>query len=127
MNDLDKKILIFLAFVLVLLIGLFLFKQFQPFSNQENKMVLYWGVGCPHCEKVKSFIEQENLTKDLDIIQKEIYYDSSNAEELKQRAAECGIQTNKIGIPFLYYKGSCYMGDEPIINFLISKQKEVQK
>ena len=42
----------------------------------------------------------------------------ANAAELQSRARTCRINTDEIGVPFIYYKGQCYVGEDEGIQLL---------
>ncbi len=88
----------------------------------ENTMILYYGETCSHCKIVEQYINENGILKKYDIIQKEIFQDQKNAKEIGERAASCGIKGD-IGVPFLYYKSQCFMGDQDIINFFKKENK----
>lgn len=91
-------------------------------KTNENAMILYYGDSCPHCKIVEQYINENRILKRYDIIQKEVFQDLNNAKELGEYAFGCGIKTD-VGVPFLYYKSKCFMGDQDIINFF---KKEVK-
>jgi len=126
----NKKriILISLVFAIFFVITLFLFliEKFEGnklgFSkNNENKLILYYGNGCPHCALVEEFIRENNVLAKLNLEEKEIYYNKENAKELTERAKFCKINESAIGVPFLWDGKNCIIGDAPIIDFLKAK------
>lgn len=79
----------------------------------------FWGEGCPHCANVEKFLETWEKKDQITIEKMEVYQNKENAQKLAQRAAYCKINTNSVGIPFLFTPdGQCINGDEPIINLL---------
>ncbi len=98
-------------------IGLFFVFNF-PVLAQETKPIFFYGQGCPHCAKVESFLETNQL-KDK-VIWKEIYHHPQTAQEFNQLADKLNIPLNKRGVPFLYFpQTQTYLvGDKPIIDYL---------
>jgi glutaredoxin len=121
----------FLTIIIVLLIIFSLYKLL--FTNSSNygvpfesaDLVLFWGNGCPHCEKVKDYIKENNLDKTVKISYKEVYYDKSNQKLLQDSVKKCPeIDSSQgIGVPMGLERpsGVCLYGDQPIIDWLKSK------
>lgn len=115
MNKAQKAFFLFLAssfLIIFVLIGV------SNYFKNSNKMIFYYGIGCPHCANVEDFMEKNGVESKLEIIKKEVYYSKTNAFELKKVAEKCGLDSDSIGVPLMYSKGKCYLGDEEIINFL---------
>jgi len=123
-----KKILPIL--IILGLVGTYFFfnsKKAQPtFTDAQADLVFFWGVGCPHCEKVKEYINSNNLESKLKIAYKEVYNDRSNQLLLEETVKKCPeIDTSRgIGVPLAYSnsENKCFYGDTPIIDWLKSKQ-----
>ncbi|MDD5751724.1 MAG: hypothetical protein PHS73_04370 [Candidatus Peribacteraceae bacterium] len=102
--------------VTAFLVVLFLFAR-GP-APQDTGLVLYWGIGCPHCEKVEEFIRQNQVEKTLQITKKEVYNDQKNTYEMGRHAGECGLPSDTIAVPFLWTGEKCLIGDIDIIRYL---------
>jgi len=140
-----KKIiplLIFLGFLIALEIGFYFSskKNTSPqnqdlnFSKIENNLsanqdlkgiILFYGIGCPHCAKVEEFIRENKIKEKIALEEKEVYFNRENAKKLIEVAKKCGFNENKIGVPFLWDEENqkCIVGDEPIINYFREKLK----
>jgi glutaredoxin len=94
-------------------------------SAKTDEVILYVGEGCPHCKNVEDFLTSHSeIGKTLKIEQKEVYENQSNAQELTDKAQSCKLETrNGVAVPFLYFKGECITGDQPIIDYLTKKTK----
>ena len=114
-----KKIIFFV--IGVLFISSFLARDIKA---QDNKAILYYGNGCPHCAEVEDFIKKN--TFDFSIEQKEIYQNKINAEEFNKVCSEEGISLMDRGVPFLYAEDECFIGDKQIIFYLSAKQKSAE-
>jgi glutaredoxin len=90
-------------------------------QSSKDELVLYYGNGCPHCALVEDFIQKNNVLSKINLKEKEVYYNQKNAEELAEKAKICGMDTNAIGVPFLWDGKKCIVGDSPVIDFLKSK------
>ncbi|MGB9609174.1 MAG: hypothetical protein ACPL3E_02240 [Minisyncoccia bacterium] len=84
-------------------------------SNLGNKLIYFYGQGCPHCAKVDEFLKSNPPKFNLE--KKEVYYNQSNQKDLMAAAQNCGFKTIQIGVPFLWTGKDCIVGDEPIINY----------
>lgn len=94
--------------------------QTQAINNQmpninNNKLILYYGEGCPHCANVENYLKSNPLKITLE--QKEVYYNKTNQQDLLSKAKICNIPQNRIGVPFLWTGKDCILGDQPIINY----------
>jgi glutaredoxin len=123
----NKKIIIptiLFAVVLVFSFAILLkgeAKNGREDNKQESEIILFYGIGCPHCAEVEEYIKQNQVDSKTSLVQKEVYYNPENAKELEEKAQKCGLITNSIGVPFLWDGKSCIIGDRPIIDFF--KQK----
>ncbi|KKP79799.1 MAG: hypothetical protein A2271_02355 [Candidatus Moranbacteria bacterium RIFOXYA12_FULL_35_19] len=88
-------------------------------SNAE--IMFFYGRECPHCKVVEKYIEENKVAEKIKFSQAEVYHNKDNSAVLKQKATECGIAQDSIGVPFLWTEGKCYMGDEDIIKFFEDK------
>jgi glutaredoxin len=90
-------------------------------NQSASEIILFYGKGCPHCVKVEEYIKENNIQNKISFVQKEVYYNQDNAQELIYKAKTCGLPTNSIGVPFLWDGEKCLIGDQDIIIFF--KQK----
>lgn len=87
----------------------------QDENNQDYEY--YWGDGCPHCEIVAEFFDTWEDYEAANITKYETWNNPSNSARLTKRANECGIPSNRAGVPLLYTpEGECIIGDTPIID-----------
>ena len=87
------------------------------YSNISEE-ILFYGDGCPHCANVENFIDNNGVLGQTSLIEKEVYNDKSNLNELSQKAGLCGINSNSLVVPFLWTGSQCILGDTPIIDYL---------
>ncbi len=120
-----KKIKISVSLLLLILVTVLLnagvVSAEQNSTLNNNQEILYYGSGCPHCAKVESFLDKNNLGKN--IVKKEIYHNTQNAEEFNRLCDKKGIKLVDRGVPFLATKNQCLVGDEQIINYFQKKVK----
>ena len=122
-----KTIIPMVLFVIVLIFSIIILiknnsqKFNNSFTNNLSDIILFYGEGCPHCLIVENYINENNVLDKINIDQKEVYSSESNAQILREKANSCNLDTNYIGVPFLWDGSNCYIGDVEIINFLKSK------
>ena len=87
-----------------------------------NEVILYWSKDCPHCKKVEDYLKTHPaIEKKIKIVQREVSSQES-LNDWREKIEICKLDPlNPIGVPFLYFKGQCINGDQPIINFLNKK------
>jgi glutaredoxin len=88
--------------------------QEQP---RNGGLTLYYRHGCPHCEAVEAYLNQNGIRSKVGVGLDEIYLDRSNLRELRTRAKACGLPEDAIGVPFLWDGKKCLVGDKDIIAF----------
>lgn len=126
----DKKILATVGVfsLIILILGYIIFGSQDKKNNKikipsKNEIVYYYGSGCPHCKEVKKWMDENKIKEKIKIEEKEVWDNFENAKELKQVAERCGLNTNSIGVPFLYVDEKCYIGTPDVIKILSEKSK----
>ena len=91
-------------------------------ESRDPDLIIFWGNGCSHCEKVKKYIANHNVDKRLKLQLKEVYYHKANQADLEATVAKCPEinSTQGIGVPlgFVVKDQRCLYGDTPIIDYL---------
>jgi hypothetical protein len=89
----------------------------------DTDVILFYGDGCPHCAIVDKYIKDNNIEAKFQFVKKEVFYNTSSAEFLGQKAQACGLDLNSIGVPFLWNgpEGKYFIGDQEIKCFLGGK------
>lgn len=79
-------------------------------SNGLPNVYLFWGDGCPHCEKEINFLQNtvEKEYPDLKIYYLEIWHDRDNQEIVTEVAKS--LNTNVGGVPFLVIGNQSIVG-----------------
>ncbi|MCX6796062.1 MAG: hypothetical protein NTW06_01030 [Candidatus Falkowbacteria bacterium] len=88
----------------------------NPVVVDNSQVIFYYGETCSFCKIVEAYIENNNFSLKSQIVKKEVFVNQTNAQELTAKAEACGLDTQKIGVPFLWYQGRCIIGDQEIIN-----------
>jgi len=101
-------------------------KKVTPvFSDSEAQLILFWGDGCSHCEKVKEYIKEKKLESKVKIVYKEVFNNQDNQKQLTDTVKKCPeIDISKgIGVPLAYdtQNNKCLYGDTTIIDWLNTK------
>lgn len=123
-----KKIIFpILIFAILVIFFIFLFKNKEGKENIQipKNIVLFYGIGCPHCAKVEDFIKENKIREKISFEEKEVFFNGKNKKLLAEIAKKCGYSENQIGVPFLW-EGEiekCIAGDEQIINYFKEKLK----
>lgn len=122
-----ENIYLVLGIILVVAIGFFAWKSNQRGKEktepqtvlQENskETVFYYGNQCPHCHVVIKFLDDNKVADKVAFTRKEVSGSTENSNELYEKAKECGLAQNQIGVPFVYAKGKCYVGEIEVLDF----------
>ena len=122
----NKKIII-VSILFILLASFMIVSSSRNESKSEEKesaIILFYGDTCPHCKVVDDYIKENNVKERVSFVQKEVYRNKANALEMNQKAEICGLETNNIGVPFLFdgeNGAKCLIGDRDIIDYFTSK------
>ena len=99
-------------------------KNRELLESAKDKMIFFYGETCPHCANVEKFFEENEIEKEIQFEEKEVYNDKNNAKLLILVAKrKCNLKENEIGVPFLWdgENSKCTVGDQPIINYFKEK------
>lgn len=83
----------------------------------ESDIVLFYGDGCSYCKVVETYLEKEKIESKINFSKREVYNNQANATLMASKAKACGLNTNSIGVPFLWDGSQCLIGDRDIIAF----------
>jgi glutaredoxin len=112
-----KKILTFLVIIIIVaFLGIIIFD-----ANSTNKLIYYYSNTCSHCAETEKWMEENKIEQKITIIKKEISDNQQNAQELVKDAVSCGLQSDSVGVPFLYAEGKCYIGSPDVEAYLAKK------
>lgn len=92
-------------------------------STEDAELTIFYGQGCPHCEKVEDYIIANNADEKVPLQMKEVWYNKTNADEMSAKADICKISKDELGVPFMFNSKNqkCYVGDVDIIDVLKTK------
>ena len=129
-----KKKGVFFSIVLVLIVIcaiLFLVSRekfvTRTITKTKPQLILYYGIGCPHCARVEEFLKNNRKKNLILLSQKEVYYNRDNQMDLVKKAKACGaIENGSIPIPLLWLgNDKCVYGDEPVIDYFHKLVKKI--
>jgi glutaredoxin len=119
-----KKILLTITGVVVIVLaGLLIIgynNSLKPETGVEE-IILFYGNDCPHCKIVEDFINQNKIEDEVKFTRLEVFDNKVNSNLLAEKAQACRLDTNQIGVPFLWSGQSCFMGDVDVIKFFQDK------
>lgn len=86
-------------------------------GTEEFGIVYYFGKECPHCINVQKFIDDNKISEKVLFTKKEVWHNAENAKDLDLKVEKCGLEKEKVGVPFLYANGKCFVGELEVRNF----------
>jgi len=120
----NKIIIPTILFAVIIIFSFSVLSKNKGNSEPESQIILFYGIGCPHCAIVEKYIEENKVKEEISFAEKEVYYNQSNAKDLEEKAKICKISENEVGVPFLWDGKKCYIGDVDIVNFFKEKINE---
>lgn len=81
-------------------------------------MIYFYGQECARCKNIDQFVKENKIDEKISFTQKEVWHDGSNVMEMQERAKECQLDPEKVGVPFLWARGKCYIGEVEVEKFL---------
>lgn len=88
-----------------------------PEDAPEINLVLYYGTGCPHCERAQQTLEELRAEYNINIVKKEVYYDPVNYQEMRDAYARFGFDSGQGGVPTMI------IGDRSMIIGAVTKER----
>jgi len=126
----NKKVIIAITVVIVaVFVGGFMFRNMNgaTVSDQgtpgslDSGIVFYYGAECPHCKDVEQFLAENKIADKVSFQTKEAWHDQTNATEMSAKAATCGLTEDKVGVPFLFADGKCFVGTPDVEGYFREK------
>ena len=104
----DKK-----NYIIILVLALF------GFSNLAfAETLLFVGEGCPYCEDVQAYLQENDLYTKFDIQEYEVFNNQENRELYLQKAKELGFENEDV--PFLIHNDEAIKGANDIKKYFES-------
>ena len=128
MQKIMAKLVSIVFFIVALSIGLWFWssKSNRINENQEatpitSDILFFYGKECSHCVETEKFLSNNNIAEKVKFDSLEVWYNKKNAALLQEKALECSLKKEEIGVPFLYSNGKCLIGSPDIENFFQDK------
>jgi thioredoxin-related protein len=93
--------------------------------SSEGKVcvILFYGATCPHCAQEREFwkniLSNQQFSKNLKLIELEVYYNQTNQKLFLETAKKFNISENQLGVPFTI------VGDKAFLGFAYSQNSQV--
>jgi glutaredoxin-related protein len=124
-----KKIVLI---IVIMVVGLVAFGYFSNKKAMENSqvagaeiekapLIFFYGKGCPHCENVEEYFKKNKVEEKIKFHQVEVWGNKANQKIMVEKAKQCGIAEDNLGVPLLWSDGKCFSGDKDIIQFFNDK------
>lgn len=83
---------------------------------KKDDFIYFYGATCPHCKNVNEYLNKKGITPEkLGYKKLEVYYNKENAALMEGAAQVANIPEGQVGVPFVYYKGTAYIGTPEVI------------
>ena len=91
-------------------------------SQYQHQNLLFYQADCRYCTQVDTFIANHQLQKVFPVTNIDVAA-GANKSILNDKAQTCGLDLQKIGVPFLWddKDQKCFLGYSDIIAFLQNK------
>jgi glutaredoxin len=120
-----------IGFLILLAISTFIAVKYNPNifvstkgqAGSTSAIIFFYGNGCPHCAVVEKYIADNKIDSKISFDKKEVFDNQDNAALLADKAHSCGLNTDTIGVPFVWdgTTGKCYVGETDAINYFKGK------
>ncbi|MBW2994836.1 hypothetical protein KY312_00640 [Candidatus Woesearchaeota archaeon] len=109
---------------IILFFFIFLFSFNLAAAQNQTKpsieLVMFYGQGCPHCGKEELFLDSiKDKYPELNIIKKEIYFNSTNRDLFYQLSEKYGVEVE--GVP------TVFVHDKVIVGFSDALGKQIEE
>lgn len=87
----------------------------------ESDMIYYCNSVDDFCLNMDKYFAENSIDEKILITKKDILTDPAVLKERDFQASGCDLDDNRIGIPFLYAEGKCYVGEAEVKSFFKKK------
>jgi glutaredoxin len=92
-------------------------------TQDNSSIIFFYGAECPHCQDVEKFIADNHIDQKVKFSKLEVWLNKPNANLMLEKAQQCGLSQDQLGVPFVWANGKCYMGTQDVENFFSSQAK----
>lgn len=121
-------VVIILVCIVALSVGLWFWsassnraKEVQEATPITSDIIFFYGKECSHCIETEKFLADNRISEKVKFDSLEVWYNKKNAAILQEKALECDLKKEEIGVPFLYSDGKCLIGSPDIEKFFQDK------
>jgi glutaredoxin len=116
------KVFGIVAVVAVLLGGVYFFSVSgkdagSDAGSETSGIVYYYGEECPHCHDVAKFLDENGIAEKVNFEKKEVWHNTANARDMDAKVKICGLEKSRVGVPFLFADGKCFIGTPDVTGF----------
>lgn len=115
-----------LAGVIILVLFAIIYFEISKTSDisGSEKIILFYGKECPHCQIVENYIEKEKIAEKVEFTRAEIFHNKNNQKIFVEKNKTCGTTDEKeMGVPLLWAEGKCISGQDKVIEFFQNRVK----
>jgi len=125
----NKKLLTASLIGIIVLGGIIFWAFKSEKSSQSNLnidgMVFFYSESCPHCKNVEKFLEEnKNIEEKVKFTKLEVSSNKENQAFFVEKAKQCKIDMNNLGVPLFWDGNGCSEGDADIIELLKEKANQ---
>lgn len=119
----DKKTYTIVVAVFLIIIGFVIWGWKSGYlstnddSGKSTDIIYYYGKECPHCADVSKFLKENKIAEKIDFSKREIFHNSVNNQAMQEKAKECNITSEGMGVPFVWARGECFIGTPNVESF----------
>lgn len=88
---------------------------------KDSGAILFYSASCPHCAIVDNYIKENRIEEKISFKRLRTDNNKDNYNLLEEKAAACGLDLRRIGVPFLWDNNECYIGDPQITKYFATK------
>ena len=109
---------------IIFILLIFLALPLISFGQEKKKAIYFYTETCPHCLRVSQYFSDNGIYGKYEIKKIEAS-DSQNFDLLNQFFDAYGIESKNRGYPVIFFDTKVIIGDQPIINNLVSEIEKV--
>ena len=84
----------------------------------SEKVILFYGKECPHCQLVEDYIIKNNIAQKVNFVQAEVFHNQNNQKILLEKYKACGTtDESQMGVPMLWADGQCLVGQDKVMEY----------
>jgi glutaredoxin-related protein len=113
--------------IVVIFVMIYLKSAQTPNIAGSEKVILFYGKECPHCQIVEDYISKNKIADKVEFSQAEVFHNQSNQKIFLEKYKTCGVTDEKeMGVPMLWADGKCLVGQDKVMEYFdkIIKQLE---